>query len=102
MAELRMNPDELVAGATGFAGHVDMLTTHVTTINIVASGVTTAFGGFDAALAPIVTGLGRLGDGVGALTQQVQALGTSLGGIGTQAPELDQRGGQAITRAAQS
>ena len=96
VADFRMQPDELLAGATRFAGHAETLNTHVQTVNGVAGDLPAAFAGFDAALAPNVASLRQLGDGVGQLSQQVQDLGSSLGQFGAQAPEVDQRGRQAL------
>jgi uncharacterized protein YukE len=96
MADLRIRPDELQAGATELAGHADTLGTHLNTITGAASELPAAFAGFGAVLAPILARFGELHDGVGQVAEQARSLSSSVGATGGQATELDQRSGTAI------
>jgi hypothetical protein len=96
LTEVRIRPEELQAGATGFAGHADTLATYANAVNDVAGALPTAFAGFDVVAGPIMATLGELADGVGQTARQVGALGSAVAGTGSQATEVDQQNSRAI------
>jgi uncharacterized protein YukE len=99
MADLRMNPDELAAGAAVFAEHAAALNASRQTVSALVTDMQRAFAGFEATMTPILQTLNKINDGLDQSSQHASSLHTSVTGFASDGSDADRQNAQAISGA---